>query len=80
MKLTLNSIVFTAALVVSGRLLWAKHGQTPVDEIAVNHAQALLDKAETIFQALQIYDPLVLSCSRYIRNLSEMFSQGQSFT
>ncbi|KAH7399180.1 C6 transcription factor [Phaeosphaeria sp. MPI-PUGE-AT-0046c] len=70
--------VFTAALVVSGRLLWAKHGHTPPNDSAANHAQALLEKAETIFQVLRAYDPLVLSCSRYIRNLADMFSQANA--
>ncbi|KAH7028444.1 C6 transcription factor [Macrophomina phaseolina] len=68
--------VFTAALVISGRLLWAKHGQTPTDDAAAHHSKSLLDKAETIFQKLNNYDPLVLSCSRYIRNLSDMYSRA----
>ncbi|KAL6154341.1 hypothetical protein ACJQWK_01557 [Exserohilum turcicum] len=67
--------VFTAALVISGRLLWAKHGQTPADEPALASSQAYLEKAEQVFSVLKIYDPLSLSCSRYIRNLSNMYSQ-----
>ncbi|KAH8699321.1 C6 transcription factor [Phaeosphaeriaceae sp. PMI808] len=68
--------VFTASLVISGRLLWAKHGQGAADDAAVFHAKSLLDKAETIFQKLDKHDALVHSCSKYIRNLTDRYFRG----
>ncbi|PSN71054.1 C6 transcription factor [Corynespora cassiicola Philippines] len=70
--------VFTASLVIIGRLLWAKHGQIAIDDAAAHQAKLLLDKAEAIFQNLNQQDPLVSSCSRYIRNLSGMCSRAGS--
>ena len=69
--------MFTASLVISGRLLWAKHGQSPADDAVIADMKSLLEKAETVFQKLDKHDALVLSCSRYIRNLSDMYSRGQ---
>ncbi|EXJ83629.1 hypothetical protein A1O1_07253 [Capronia coronata CBS 617.96] len=63
---------FTASLVISGRWLLAKHGQSTPDEAAIAHCQELLRKADTIFRALSHEDALVYSCSKYIRNLSDM--------
>lgn len=67
-------IVFTASLAVSGRLLWAQHGQSIVDEVAVNHCKSLLSKAEEIFLKLDHENSLVLSCLEYIRRLARMCS------
>ncbi|KAK7947826.1 uncharacterized protein PG986_008712 [Apiospora aurea] len=64
--------VFAASLVISGRLLWAQHGQSTADEPAVQHAKALLGKVETIFHALDHDNSLVWSCLEYIRRLVRM--------
>ncbi|KAL7911404.1 fungal-specific transcription factor domain-containing protein [Trichoderma velutinum] len=64
--------VFTASLVILGRLLWAKHGQSAVDEAAVAHSKLLLNKAEMILQNLDHDDSLVFTCSKYIHNLVEI--------
>ncbi|KAK8872382.1 C6 transcription factor [Apiospora arundinis] len=64
--------VFTASLVISGRLLWAQHGQSTADEPAVQHARALLSKVDTIFHALDHENSLVWSCLEYIRRLARM--------
>ncbi|KAH8651269.1 C6 transcription factor [Xylariales sp. PMI_506] len=66
--------VFTASLVICGRLLWAQHGQNVVDEAAVNHSKALLDKVETIFHKLDYENSLVLSCLEYIHRFAKMCS------
>jgi hypothetical protein len=65
---------FTASLVISARLLWTQHGNQPVDIAAMNHAKRLLKKTETIFQHLDYENSLVLSCWKYIRQLSIMCS------
>lgn len=71
--------VFTASLVISGRLLWAQYGQGKVDEAAVRHSTALLGKAETIFRQLDHENSLVLSCLEYIRRLARVCGiQGRS--
>lgn len=67
-------LVFTASLVISGRLLWAQHGENVVDEEAVKEAKTLLSKAETIFLELDHENSLVLSCLEYIRRLARMCS------
>ncbi|KAI5206943.1 hypothetical protein E4T38_03653 [Aureobasidium subglaciale] len=64
--------VFTASLVISARLLWAQHEGIPPDLTAINHAKKLLKKAETIFQHLDYENSLVLSCWKYIHQLSLM--------
>ncbi|KAL7950094.1 fungal-specific transcription factor domain-containing protein [Trichoderma barbatum] len=64
--------VFTASLVILGRLLWAKHGQSAVDEAAVAHWKLLLNKVEMILQKLDHDDSLVFTCSKYIHNLVEI--------
>ncbi|KAF5636860.1 transcriptional regulatory [Fusarium sp. NRRL 25303] len=64
--------VFTASLVICGRLLWAQHGDTVVDEASVSHMKFLLSKAETIFLNLDHENSLVLSCLEYIRRLARM--------
>ncbi|KAF0645964.1 hypothetical protein FPSE5266_08122 [Fusarium pseudograminearum] len=66
--------VFTASLVVSGRLLWAQHGQSIVDEVAVDHCKSLLSKAEEIFKKLDRKNSLVLSCLEYIARLARICS------
>ncbi|KAF5709070.1 transcription factor [Fusarium mundagurra] len=66
--------VFTASLAVSGRLLWARHGQSTVDEVAVDHCKSLLSKAEEIFQKLDHENSLVLSCLEYIARLARICS------
>ncbi|KAK5045067.1 hypothetical protein LTR84_010215 [Exophiala bonariae] len=65
---------FTASLVICGRWLLAKHGQNNPDEAAIAHCQKNLSKAQTIFRALNYDDALVESCSKYISNLSELFT------
>nr|AMB48861.1 Zn(II)2Cys6 transcription factor [Fusarium camptoceras] len=69
--------VFTASLAVSGRLLWAQHGQSVVDDVAVNYCKDLLAKAEEIFQKLDSENSLVLSCLEYIRRLARMCSMKE---
>ncbi|EWG54416.1 hypothetical protein FVEG_12635 [Fusarium verticillioides 7600] len=64
--------VFTASLVICGRLLWAQHGDTVVDEASASHMRFLLGKAETIFLNLDHENSLVLSCLEYVRRLSRM--------
>ncbi|RAQ51357.1 C6 transcription factor [Aspergillus flavus] len=64
--------VFTASLVICGRLLWAQHGDTVADEAAVKDSKTLLSKAEAIFQDLDYENSLVLSCLEYIRRLARM--------
>ncbi|RDW79353.1 hypothetical protein BP6252_03991 [Coleophoma cylindrospora] len=66
--------VFTASLVISGRLLWAQHGQNVVDEAAVSYSKILLNKVETIFHKLDHENSLVLSCLEHIRRLTRMCS------
>ncbi|CAF3498258.1 unnamed protein product [Fusarium graminearum] len=66
--------LYYASLAVSGRLLWAQHGQSIVDEVAVNHCKSLLSKAEEIFLKLDHENSLVLSCLEYIRRLARMCS------
>ncbi|KLU89832.1 hypothetical protein MAPG_08801 [Magnaporthiopsis poae ATCC 64411] len=66
--------VFTASLVVSGRLLWALHGESMVDEVAVAHCKALLAKAEKVFSRLDLENSLVQSCLEYTRRISRMCS------
>ncbi|KAF2994367.1 hypothetical protein E8E13_001477 [Curvularia kusanoi] len=68
--------VFTASLVVSGRLLWARHGSGTADESAVAHSISLLEKAQTIFQNLNRHSALVSGCSRYVRRLTDMICQA----
>lgn len=64
--------VFTASLVISARLLWAQHDSDSIDAEAINHCRRLLKKAETIFQHLDYENSLVLSCWKYIHQLSAM--------
>lgn len=66
--------MFTASLAVSGRLLWAHHGESVTDESAVTHCKELLSKAEDIFHKLDQDNNLVLSCLEYIRRLARMCS------
>ncbi|CEI63562.1 unnamed protein product [Fusarium venenatum] len=72
--------VFTASLAVSGRLLWAQHGQSTVDEVAVDHCKSLLSKAEEIFKKLDHENSLVLSCLEYIARLARICSMKASGT
>ncbi|KAK6819309.1 hypothetical protein RU639_008038 [Aspergillus parasiticus] len=64
--------VFTASLVICGRLLWAQHGETVADETAVKDSKLLLSKTEAIFHELDYENSLVLSCLEYIRRLARM--------
>lgn len=64
--------VFTAALVISARLLWLQHESVPLDWAALQHAKRLIKKAEVVFQHLDSENGLVLSCWRYIHELSAM--------
>ncbi|KAI4718771.1 hypothetical protein E4T48_05016 [Aureobasidium sp. EXF-10727] len=64
--------VFTASLVVSARLLWSQHERNQIDVAAINHSKRLLKRAETIFQHLDYENSLVLSCWKYIHQLSAM--------
>ncbi|KAH6615143.1 C6 transcription factor [Boeremia exigua] len=70
--------VFTASLIISARLLWAKHGRDDVNSSFISRSESLLVKAEHIFQKLNKHSPLVLSCSKYIRHLLELYSQATS--
>ncbi|QGI78650.1 unnamed protein product [Fusarium fujikuroi] len=73
--------LYYASLVICGRLLWAQHGDTVVDEASVSHMKFLLSKAETIFLNLDHENSLVLSCLEYIRRLSRMCGiRGSSST
>jgi hypothetical protein len=65
-------LVFTASLVISARLLWIQHEGKPVDVAALDHSKRLLKKTETIFQNLDYGNSLVLSCWKYIHQLSVM--------
>lgn len=69
-------LVATASVVISGRMLWAKHGLGATDETVVAQCIALLEKAQTIFQNLSKHSALVFGCSRYLRRLSDMILQG----
>ncbi|KAH7028917.1 fungal-specific transcription factor domain-containing protein [Microdochium trichocladiopsis] len=64
--------VFTASLVICGRLLWARHGHEEPDEAAILQAQRSLDKAEVICEKIDHENSLVLSCLEYIRSLARM--------
>lgn len=64
--------VFTASLVITARLLWAQHENESLDTEAINHARRLLKKAETVFQLLDSENSLVLSCWKYIHQLTVM--------
>ncbi|KAJ0144573.1 Serine/threonine-protein kinase KIN28 [Fusarium oxysporum f. sp. albedinis] len=65
--------VFTASLVILGRILWAQHGQgAAADDTAVAICNALLGQVETIFQMLDHDNSLVFSCSRYINHMLEV--------
>lgn len=64
--------VFTASLVISARLLWIQHEGKPLDPTALDHSKRLLKKTETIFQNLDHDNSLVLSCWKYIHQLSAM--------
>ncbi|KAG9250772.1 fungal-specific transcription factor domain-containing protein [Emericellopsis atlantica] len=70
--------VFTASLVILGRLLWAQHGQADIDKIAVAHCKVLLDQVETILQKLDHDNSLVFGCSRYLHNMLEVFTSQAS--
>ncbi|GKU23152.1 transcription factor [Fusarium langsethiae] len=70
--------LYYASLAVSGRLLWAQHGQSVADEAAVSHCKNLLSKAEDIFYKLDYENNLVLSCLEYIRRLARMCSMKEA--
>ena len=64
--------MFTAALVISARLLWLQHESIQLDWAAIQHAKTLVKKAEVVFQHLDSENGLVLSCWKYIHELSAM--------
>lgn len=64
--------VFTASLVICGRLLWARHGYEEPDEAAISLAQRSLHQAEEICERIDHENSLVLSCLEYIRSLSRL--------
>ncbi|KAK0390165.1 hypothetical protein NLU13_3737 [Sarocladium strictum] len=70
--------VFTASLVILGRIVWAQHGQEVVDEAAIDHCKLLLDQVETIFQRLDHDNSLVFGCSRYLNNMLEVCTSQAS--
>lgn len=75
-----GKIVFTASLVILGRLLWAQHGPATVDETAVAHCKVLLGQVEIIFQNLDHDNSLVSGCSRYLHNMLEVVtSKGERY-
>ena len=67
-----DSPVFTAALVMSARLLWLQHESIQLDWAAMQHAKTLIKKAEVVFQHLDSENGLVLSCWKYIHELRAM--------
>ncbi|KAK0388792.1 hypothetical protein NLU13_5035 [Sarocladium strictum] len=65
--------VFTASLVVLGRILWAQHAEgAAADEPALVICESLIGQVETIFQRLDHDNSLVFSCARYINNMLEV--------
>ena len=70
--LTENLPVFTAALVICARLLYLQHESIQLDWAAIQHAKTLIKKAEVVFQHLDSENGLVLSCWKYIHELSAM--------
>lgn len=64
--------MFTASLVVLGRILWTQHGHGAADETALTICKLLIGQVETIFQMLDHDNGLVLSCSKYIANMLEV--------
>jgi hypothetical protein len=78
--LIISSPVFTAALVISARLLWIQHESIQIDLAATYHLKKMLKKAEKVFQHLDSENSLVLSCWRYIHELSNMCDyRGKSY-
>ncbi|KAE8341972.1 hypothetical protein BDV24DRAFT_150761 [Aspergillus arachidicola] len=67
-----DATIFTASLVICGRLLWAQHGENVADEAAVKDSKILLCKTEAIFHELDYENSLVLSCLEYIRRLARL--------
>ncbi|KAI1676012.1 C6 transcription factor [Pyrenophora tritici-repentis] len=64
--------VFTASLVISARFLWTQHDSLQLSLAAIEHSRKLLKKAEKVFQHLDSDNNLVLSCWKYIHELSIM--------
>lgn len=65
--------MFTASLVVLGRILWAQHAEgAAADEPALVICESLIGQVETIFQRLDHDNSLVFSCARYINNMLEV--------
>ena len=72
--------VFTASLVILGRILWAQHAQDTINEASLSTCKALLGKVELILQKIDHDNSLILSCSRYLKNMLEVCtSQGEQF-
>ncbi|KAH7325551.1 fungal-specific transcription factor domain-containing protein [Stachybotrys elegans] len=66
--------VFSASLVILGRILWTQHGHGQADETSLAICKGLLGQVQTIFQKLDHDNGLVVSCSRYLDNLLEVCS------
>ncbi|EFQ35750.1 fungal specific transcription factor domain-containing protein [Colletotrichum graminicola] len=64
--------VFTASLVILGRILWTQHGPGGVDETSLATCKTLLGQVQIILQKLDHDNSLVCSCSRYISNMLEV--------
>ena len=72
-------VVFTASLVIFGRIIWTQHGPGEVDETSLAICKGLLGQVQIILQKLDNDNSLVLSCSRYISNMLEVCTaQGMS--
>lgn len=75
-----GTTVFTASLVILGRILWAQNGQNGIDEAALSACKALLEQVQVILQNIDNDDSLIVSCSRYLRIMLEVCtSQGKQF-
>lgn len=75
----MKQTVFTASLVICSRLLWARYGESLIDDSAVEQCQSLLEKAATIFQKLDRGNNLISRCAKYVQSLSRVdLSQSMS--
>ncbi|KAJ4138460.1 hypothetical protein NW768_002294 [Fusarium equiseti] len=72
--------VFTASLVILGRILWSQHAQGATDETALEICKSLIEQVVTIFQKLDHDNSLVLSCSRYISKMLEVCTAEDTAT
>nr|AMB48850.1 Zn(II)2Cys6 transcription factor [Fusarium camptoceras] len=72
--------VFTASLVILGRILWSQHAQGANDETALEICKSLIEQVLTIFQKLDHDNSLVSSCSRYINKMLELCTAEDATT